>query len=150
MKRTAEIRLTSIGLGLTTLAAALIIIFMSFSNTDSFKEFFQERLLKETQDQGAAVTSSDVDLLFDTITGIGGGFLVSVIISAILGAISLYFFRRNKKPIAASILSLIAAVVIGVGTLLFGFIPALLFLIAGIVGLVRKRPIIDPFEPPTN
>src|SRR5699024_6815484 len=55
-------------------------------------------------------------------------------------AISIYFYIGNKKPKAASIMMIITGVVVGLGTALTGFLPALLFLIAGIVGLVRKPP----------
>src|SRR5699024_12457256 len=62
------------------------------------------------------------------------------IIAIITSVISIYFYNGNKKPKADSIMMIITGVVVGLGTALTGFVPALLFLSAGIVGLVRKPP----------
>ena len=64
--------------------------------------------------------------------------LLTVIVGTVLGTLSLYYFVGNKNPRAASILAIVSAVIIPLDTLLSGFIPAILFLIAGVMGLMRK------------
>lgn len=146
MKRTAEITLTSIGLALSSLSALVLTFLMIFSNTGDFREAFQDGFVEGAGEEGVLTTSSEADIFLNFLLGFGWLVLVALIIGTILAIISIYFFSGNKKPVAASVMTILAAVIIGIGTIFTGFLPAILFLIAGIVGLVRKPPIVDPFE----
>src|SRR5699024_12488963 len=75
--------------------------------------------------------------------GLGLFALIVLLVSTILGIIAMYFFIGNKKPVAASVVVIIAAIIVTIGTALAGVVPGVLYLIAGIMGLVRRPPITD-------
>lgn len=117
MKRTKEIVFTSIGLAFNSLLIIAIAVLLFVS--DKFVVIF---------------------------SGIGLDFFIILIIGAILGIGAIYFYVGDKRPKAASGLTFLAAATLVVGLFLFGIIPAIFYVIAGIMGLVRKRPFYDPFE----
>jgi hypothetical protein len=52
--------------------------------------------------------------------------------------IGVFSIKGNKKPVLAGILFIAGAVLTAIISIGFGFVPAILYLIAGIVSLVRK------------
>lgn len=141
MKRTAEIVLTVFGLIFSLIGAAFVTFITSLTHLDTFKEGFQEGY-----NEGGAYNSEEADFILNILSGFGWVVTAVYVIGAILGIVAIVFFVGNKKPKAASIIMIITAVIVGLGTILTGFIPALLYLIAGIVGLVRKPPVTTTVE----
>src|SRR5699024_8872358 len=86
-----------------------------------------------------SVNPGEADSVLNIMLTFGWIIIVVFIIAIITSAISIYFYIGNKKPKAASIMMIITGVVVGLGTALTGFLPALLFLIAGIVVLKYKK-----------
>src|SRR5699024_3391528 len=95
---------------------------------------------EEAIENGLEYNSGEADMVLSFISGLGWTTIIATVIGIILGIIAVFFFMGNKKPKAASILVLIGAVVVLFGTFFSGFLPAVLYAIAGIVGLVRKTP----------
>src|SRR5699024_10466951 len=137
MKRTGEVILTTIALFFTYLGTILISTVLLFSNLDEIRKLFQEDYVKEEE---LPVKFEDIYAFLNLFIFISLRWLVclTVIVCTVLGTLSLYYFVCNKNPRAASILAIVSAVIIPLDTLLSGFIPAILFLIAGVMGLMRK------------
>lgn len=143
MKRTAELTLTIIGLVLSLASVAFTGFITIFFNSDFSRQNFEEGYNEGAIEMGEPVNPGEADFILNIMLTFGWIIIAVFIIAIITSAISTYFYIGNKKPKAASIIMIITGVVVGLGTALTGFIPALLFLIAGIVGLVRKPPV-DP------
>lgn len=135
MKRTGEVILTTIALFFTYLGTILISTVLLFSNLDEIRKLFQEDYVKE---ETLPVTFESIDAFLNLFISLRWLVLLTVIVGTVLGTLSLYYFVGNRNPRAASILAIVSAVIIPLGTLLSGFIPAILFLIAGVMGLMRK------------
>lgn len=147
MKRTGEIILTSVGFVLSFLGTLVVTIALFFSNTDALKDVAIEGAVEE----GMEVNPGDIESILNLLLGVGWIIFIVLLISLIFAALSIYFFKGNKKPIAAGIMAIIAAVLITIGTAFAGIVPGALYLIAGIMGLVRKPPIThDPHVAETN
>lgn len=117
MKRTKEIAYTSIGLAFNLLI--IITIAVLLNSSEEFEHVF---------------------------AGIGLDFFIILFIGAFLSIGAIYFFAGNKHPKVASGLTILAALTLVLGLFLFGIIPAIFYMISGVMGLVRKRPFSDPFE----
>lgn len=144
MKRTGEITLSIIG-AITALFG--IVIFTALR-----KFFLMEEIVGEfVEGFNEEMVSEGLDTL-DPTSFVGGmslffNFILIIFITAlIVGAIAAFLFKNNNKPKAASIILIIAAVIVTIGTVGLGLITGILLLIAGIMGLVRKPKINDPFE----
>lgn len=135
MKRTGEVILTTIALFFTYLGTILISTVLLFSNLDEIRKLFQEDYVKE---EALPVTFESIDAFLNLFISLRWLVVLTVIVGTVLGTLSLYYFVGNKNPRAASILAIVSAVIIPLDTLLSGFIPAILFLIAGVMGLMRK------------
>jgi len=134
MKRTAEIVMTVIAViisGLTALFGVLMNLGMS---DPEFAEVMEEEMAADP----AAMGEMDMATFMDMLAWAGPVLLAVGIISLILGVIGIIAIKGNKKPVLAGIMLILAALVIGIGTIGFGFIPAILYLIAGIMAFVRK------------
>ncbi|MCP3740912.1 DUF4064 domain-containing protein [Rossellomorea sp. BNER] len=133
MKRTGEIVLAVIGVILSGLfAIAGIFVNALIDNPD-----FQQGMNQEINGD-PTLTQSDIDAVISIIESVGPFLLVVGLISVILGIIGAIAIKGNKKPVLAGIMFILAALVIGLGTIGFGFLPGILFLIAGIMSFVRK------------
>ncbi|MEW9502313.1 DUF4064 domain-containing protein [Jeotgalibacillus marinus] len=135
MKRTAEIILTVIGVVINVLmiAGAFILkpVFSDDQSRMEFEEIFQD-------DPVLAEAGLDPSVIFDALNSLGVVFIIAVMISTILSIIAIVVVRGNRKPNLAGGLLIASTVVVGLGTFLFGWLPALLFLIAGIMCFARK------------
>ncbi|MGD6776397.1 DUF4064 domain-containing protein [Sutcliffiella horikoshii] len=133
MKRTAEIVMTVIAViisGLTALFGVLMNLGMS---DPEFAEVMEDEM-------AADPTMGEMDMTaFMDILALAGPTMVTVgLVSLVLGVIGIIAIKGNKKPVLAGIMLILAALVIGIGTIGFGFIPAILYLIAGIMAFARK------------
>ncbi|KPB05700.1 DUF4064 domain-containing protein [Bacillus sp. CHD6a] len=133
MKRTAEIVMTVIAViisGLTALFGVLMNLGMS---DPELTEVMEEEMASDP-----AMEGMDMGGFMDLLSMAGPTLLTVGIISLILGVVGIIAIKGNKKPLLAGIMLILAALVIGIGTLGFGIIPAVLYLIAGIMAFVRK------------
>ena len=135
MKRTGEIALTIIGAVFNLIGVGIFSLFTTFSKTDYFMYNFL----------GAYGTEEDI-FFINIMTGIGWFLSIISLLALIAGIVALLFFKGNKKPKAAGIILIITSVILALGTFMMAFLAALCYLIAGIMGLVRKPPQADQDE----
>lgn len=141
MKRTGEIVLTVIGTIFSLLGAIGTAIVTSLVHTDVFREGFEEGYNEGAIQEGYTYDSGEADTVLNVIAGFGWFSVIICVLGLIAGIIALIFLKGNKKPKAAGIILIIAAVIVLVGTFFTGVLISLLFLIAGIMALVRKPPL---------
>ncbi len=139
MKRTGEITLTIIGAVLNLLGILGYSLFTSFSQTD----FFMYNILE-------GYGTPEEMFVVNIMTGVGWFLAILSFLALIAGIIALFFFKGNKRPKPASIILIITSVIILLGTFGMGFFAFICYLIAGIMGLVRKPPLVDPEEAVTD
>jgi len=139
VKRTGEIILTVIGLIFSVLSVIGSIILASIIKSDfvveNFTEGFNEGLAEEGM-EGAMDASSFLNI----VAGLGWFLTFISIVGIVIGIIAIIFFKDNKRPKAAGIILIIGSIVILLATFGAGFFTFVVYLIAGIMALVRKPP----------
>ncbi|MGX1264353.1 putative integral membrane protein [Rossellomorea marisflavi] len=60
------------------------------------------------------------------------------IVASIIGLLAVIFITKNRKPVLSGVLFIVSALIIGIGTFGAGFVPGILYLVSGIMALVRK------------
>ncbi|TFE02494.1 DUF4064 domain-containing protein [Jeotgalibacillus sp. R-1-5s-1] len=140
MKRTAEGVLTIIGIVINFFMIGGALFFIALLNDPIARQEFE---LQFQSDPALAEAGFTPQQLFDLIDGLGAAFNIVVVISIILSFVALFAMRRNKKPKLAGSLLIASALLVGVATLLLGWLPALLFLIAGIMCFARKPKVVE-------
>ncbi|MDZ5713213.1 DUF4064 domain-containing protein [Jeotgalibacillus haloalkalitolerans] len=144
MKRTAEGVMTIIGIIVNVLMIIGVFLIGALFNDPAMQAEFEREL---QNDPAMADAGIDPTMITDMFAGLGLYFNVVVIISTILSIIALFAMKRNKKPKLAGGLLIASTLVVAVGTVLLGWLPALLFLIAGIMCFVRKPKVVeDPYQ----
>ncbi|MGP4039941.1 DUF4064 domain-containing protein [Gracilibacillus sp. D59] len=133
MKRTVEVVLSIIGAFVYSLGALFGGLFRML---DGDNEMMQDIL---QQDPSLSESDmADAQMFLDGIGSIGTVLIVGSIIAIVAGIVAMIFFKGNSKPKAASIILLVVG---GVTTLItFGaaIFAGIFYIIAGIMGLVRK------------
>jgi Protein of unknown function (DUF4064) len=133
VKRTGEVVMGIIGIVLSALFSIIgIVTNMSIDDPMVMKEV--EKMIESDP----AMTAQDSTFIVGMAESMGWYLIAIGIIASILGLIAVLTIVKNKKPILSGIMFILAALVIGIGTIGFGFIPGLLFLISGIMAFVRK------------
>lgn len=135
VNRIGEIILTIFGI-----LASIVGIFLTFGFNSLMKmQDFQEEFFNEMATEG--ISAEESSLVLDMFQS-GGTYLgIVAILSTIAGLIGVLLFVGDKHSKTAGIILIIAAVVVllaSIGTGLFAFI---FYLIAGIMGVVRKPPV---------
>ncbi|MGP7817279.1 DUF4064 domain-containing protein [Niallia sp. 01092] len=132
MKRTGEIVLGVIGV----ILSAFFVILGVFKLILQYNESTQSKIRSSLQDSG--ISGADLNSFMHSMTS--GGWLISIaaLLVFILGIVAIASVKKNKNPKKAGILFILSALIIGISTLGGGFLPAILYLIAGIMSLVRK------------
>lgn len=141
MKRTVEIVLTSISVAINTFATFIMGGIMFLVSSPELKNDFREAFFEVAREEGVALSIDEIDMALDLFSRLGWFVFALFLLGVILGALAIYFFAGNKKPKAASLITLITGIVITVLTAFFGFVPGILYVAAGIVGLLRKPPV---------
>lgn len=136
MKRTGEITLSIIGavtalIGIVLFTALKKVFLMEDVVNEILIDFNEELIETGNETLDGATFIAGMSVYFNIIAILFSTALIIGIIAAIL-------FRNNNKPKVASILLIITAVVVTVGTIGLGLITGILLLIPGIMGLVRK------------
>jgi len=139
LKRTGEIILTVIGLIFSVfgLISSISMASMMKSNfiVDNFTEGFNEGLAEE----GLEGTIEAGEFL-NIFAGFGWFLTFISIVGIVVGIIAIIFLKDNKKPKAAGIILIVGSIIILLATIGMGFFSFVLYLIAGIMALVRKAP----------
>ncbi|MGF3102965.1 DUF4064 domain-containing protein [Rossellomorea sp. DUT-2] len=144
VKRTGEVVMGVIGIILSALFSIIgIVLNMGMSNPEVMSQL-EEGMESDPNIQNAEMTAGDLSSIINAAESTGSYLVILGIIASILGIIAVVTIVKNKKPVLSGIMFIIAALVIGLGTIGFGFVPGLLFLIAGIMALVRKPKKTDP------
>jgi Protein of unknown function (DUF4064) len=144
VKRTGEVVMGVIGIILSALFSIIgIVVNMGMSDPEVMSQL-EEGMESDPNIQNADMTAGDLSSIINAAESAGSYLVILGIIASILGIIAVLTIVKNKKPVLSGIMFIIAALVIGLGTIGFGFVPGLLFLIAGIMALVRKPKKTDP------
>ncbi|MCA1058755.1 DUF4064 domain-containing protein [Rossellomorea aquimaris] len=144
VKRTGEVIMGIIGIVLSALFSIIgIVMNMGMSSPDVMSQI-EEGMQSDPNLQDSGMTAGDMNTIMEAAESMGSYLVILGIIASIIGIIAVLTIVKNRKPVLSGILFIIAALVIGLGTIGFGFIPGLLFLIAGIMAFVRKPKKIDP------
>ncbi|MEY8752525.1 DUF4064 domain-containing protein [Alkalicoccobacillus gibsonii] len=141
MKRTGELVLGIIGsilLLLGILFAVSINTFFTSVDSAEFQEEFNQEIANDP-----TFTEADAEMVMDLVDSVPSfmtGLIVSWVIAGILGILATIFVKKKTK--LSGIFFLIGGV-IGIVSV----IPAILYVIAGIMALVRKAPqTTEPYE----
>ncbi|MGG4168083.1 DUF4064 domain-containing protein [Bacillus sp. es.034] len=138
VKRTGEVIMGVIGIVLSALFSIIGIVLNMGMNSPEVMSQIEEGMESDPNLQESGMTAGDMSAIMETAESMGSYLVILGIIASILGIIAVMTIVKNKKPVLSGIMFIIAALVIGLGTIGFGFIPGLLFLIAGIMAFVRK------------
>ncbi|MGG3916325.1 DUF4064 domain-containing protein [Rossellomorea vietnamensis] len=138
VKRTGEVIMGVIGIVLSALFSIIGIVLNMGMNSPEVMSQIEEGMESDPNLQESGMTAGDMSAIMETAESMGSYLVILGIIASILGVIAVLTIVKNKKPVLSGIMFIIAALVIGLGTIGFGFIPGLLFLIAGIMAFVRK------------
>ncbi|MEK4566577.1 DUF4064 domain-containing protein [Alkalihalobacillus sp. FSL R5-0424] len=142
MKRTGELVMGIIGSVLLLIGILIGFSFSTVFGSDEFNNQFQEDFAQELQND-PAISDAEMEAATE-IFGALGSFTVAVtiswVIAGILGIIATIFVKKKTK--LSGILFIVGGVV-GIASI----IPAILYVIAGIMALVRKAPTTtEPYE----
>lgn len=133
MKRTGEYVLGIIGAILSGLMSLFGVFFLFIQGNEHMKAEM-ENVVKSDP----ALNSSDVNIVLNIFGAIGWTLTIASLLGFVLGLVAI-FVLKGKKPKAAGILFIISAVIVGLVSVGIGFLPAILYLVAGIMCLVRKQ-----------
>ncbi|WP_077305312.1 DUF4064 domain-containing protein [Terribacillus halophilus] len=128
IKRTAEKVLGIIGVVLNALGAILTGILIGVAGDDISQELYND----------PTITTEDADIMSSFFGGLGWYFVVVSTISAILGIVGIVLLRRNSRSTAAGVVFIVTAVLSAILTLFGSFVTSILYLVAGILAIVRK------------
>ncbi|MFS0863586.1 DUF4064 domain-containing protein [Fredinandcohnia sp. 179-A 10B2 NHS] len=134
MKRTGEIVLTIIGACLFAFITLFGFIFLGLGGNDEFATEMENAAATDP-----ALTGVDMGMITDMVVAGGWYFIIVGLLSIVLGIVSLVLLKGNKRPKAAGIILIIVAVLSTLATFLLSIIASILYLIAGILCLVRKQ-----------
>lgn len=148
LKRTGEITLTVIGAFLNLIGIGVFGFITVFSHTDFFRLSFSEGFNEGMAEDGME-GAIDATVVLNFLSGIGWALSLLSLLGLVAGIIAIIFFKGNKRPKAASIILIITSAIIVLGTIGMGFFAFLCYLIAGIMGLVRKPPHVETEETET-
>lgn len=144
VKRTGEVIMGVIGIVLSALFSIIGIVLNMGMNSPEVMSQIEEGMESDPNLQESGMSAGDMNSIMEAAESMGSYLVILGIIAAIIGIIAVLTIVKNRKPVLSGIMFIIAALVIGLGTLGFGFIPGLLFLIAGIMAFVRKPKKTDP------
>ncbi|WP_226674634.1 DUF4064 domain-containing protein [Rossellomorea aquimaris] len=144
VKRTGEVVMGVIGIVLSALFSIIgIVLNMGMQSPDVMSQI-EEGMESDPNLQESGMTAGDMNSIMEAAESMGSYLVILGIIASIIGIIAVLTIVKNRKPVLSGIMFIIAALIIGLGTVGFGFIPGLLFLIAGIMAFVRKPKKTDP------
>ncbi len=132
LKRTGEYILAIIGMLLSVLLTLIGIFFMAMKQNDGIRQAIEGEISNDP-----TITMEEFSLILDAVGGFGLMIVVASAIGIILGLVSI-FILKSKRQKMAGVFFIITAVLVGLLSVGLGLLQAVLFLIAGIMCLVRK------------
>ncbi|ENH96479.1 hypothetical protein J416_10716 [Gracilibacillus halophilus YIM-C55.5] len=134
MKRTAEVVLAIIGAFVYGLFGFFGVMFLILQNNE---EFIEQSLQNNPAIEGGQTIDPD---LFMQFMGVGGTIIiVGSLICVALGIVAMVLFKGDNKPKPASIILIIVGALTTVITFGGAIFAGIFYVIAGIMGLVRKK-----------
>lgn len=130
LKRTAEKVMGIIGVVLIALIGAFSGVMLALTGNEEIRT---EMIKVMSSNQNISGTDA-----IATIDGIFTFLLWGSVISVILALIALFTLKKNARAILSGIFFILAAISTAISATLLGTIPAILFLITGILALVKK------------
>ncbi|MEH7387174.1 DUF4064 domain-containing protein [Bacillus sp. JJ1521] len=134
MKRTGEIVLTIIGACFFALISVFGFMFLGLSGDNTFTQEMESIIVAEDP----SLQGTDFAFLSDIVSAGGWYFIIVGILAVILGIVSLVLLKGDKHPKAAGIILIVVAILTALATILISIISSILYLVAGILCLVRK------------
>lgn len=144
MKRTGEIVLGIIGMILSLFLVIGGIFFVSAQNSEEVRSAVEGEIIA---DPAMEISQQDMNMVFQVFASFGWALVIAALIGVIFGLVAILNIKGNKRPKLAGWMFIVGAVLTGLISVGLGFIPALLYLIAGIMCFVRKPPVMQ--EDPT-
>ena len=133
MRRTAEVVLTIIG----AFVYLLGILFGGLFRMIFGMEEFQTELMNDPSIN--ELSQQEAQLALDIVGSMGTAIIVISVISIIAGIIASILFKGDNKPKAAGIILLIVGIITTLITFGGAIFASVFYIIAGIMGLVRKK-----------
>ncbi|MGW7899699.1 DUF4064 domain-containing protein [Staphylococcus shinii] len=128
MKRTTERVLTWIGIALQLIAVVILAVIIPMLRNGEAKDAF----INQMRQEDASITHDEANAFFSTLSGLVTTGLVIGIIILIIALVAAFLIGKKAK--IAGVLLIIAGVI----SLLGNWINAVLWIVAGIMLLVRK------------
>lgn len=126
MKRTVEIVLSVLGVITSLVMVGTGVVFLYLKNNEAFLRYLD-----------SGWTASQNAYTLEQLGQAGTMFILPGIIGIVLGVCAVIILKGNRSPKFAGWGLVIVSVVISIISVI-GMIPALFFIIAGIMALVRK------------
>ncbi|GGI41461.1 DUF4064 domain-containing protein [Mammaliicoccus stepanovicii] len=141
MKRTGEYTLLIIGLIFSIIGIVLSVFFKFAIKTEDFKVQFENEFNNQIQQSGDIPEGVSANEMLNLIQSLTTFSIIVLIISILLAVFAIVFIKRRR--VLAAIFSILAGLV---SLLAFNILSLLLFIIAGIMLLVRKNKSDNQFE----
>ncbi|KMY51312.1 DUF4064 domain-containing protein [Peribacillus loiseleuriae] len=132
MKRTGEYILAIVGILLSIILTFIGIFFIALKQNDGIRQAIEGELTNDP-----TITMEDFSMVMDAIGGFGWMIIVASGIGIVLGLVSIFILKSERQTMAG-VFFIITAVLVGLLSVGLGLLQAILFLIAGIMCLVRK------------
>lgn len=131
IKRTAEKVMSIIGIIITAIVGLLGAGALFLSGNEDFKNRLAENL-------NSVQSNTDTSSIVATMGSSGNVLIWSAVITVILAVIALFNLKKNSRASLAGILFILAGIVILISSFFIGLVPAVLFIITGILSLKKK------------
>ncbi|CDQ21478.1 DUF4064 domain-containing protein [Halobacillus karajensis] len=138
MKRTVEIVLTIIGMVLFGLPVLVSSILLNTKDNPQVKQELENFMNSPEMQMEGQESMPEISQMIDAMGSFGMFVLIAALIAIGLGILSALFLKGNKKPKAAGIILIVTAIIFTFATVFIGVFGGAVYLIAGIVALVRK------------
>lgn len=137
MSRTGEMLLTVLGIIVFGFFAVIggATIWMN-KNPDKVAEMLEAEDIETNEN--VDLSTDEFLALVDEIGTSGWIVLSGSILAILLGLVAIFLLRQNKHPKAAGVILLATAVISTFMTFFLGFIGGIIYVITGIIALVRK------------
>ncbi|MFC4388116.1 DUF4064 domain-containing protein [Gracilibacillus marinus] len=134
ISRIGEVILTGIGAFVYLIGAAFGGSLILINNS---QEIMNE-ILAESMQGVSAEEQQAVELVMNSMGTFGTIITIIAVVCVILGIVAMFMFRNNKKPKPASIILIVVGGLTTLVTFGFAIFAGIFYIIAGIMGLVRK------------
>ncbi|SEI08090.1 Protein of unknown function [Halobacillus karajensis] len=138
MKRTVEIVLTIIGMVLFGLPVLVSSILLNTKDNPQVKQELENFMNSPEMQMEGQESMPEISQMIDAMGSFAMFVLIAALIAIGLGILSALFLKGNKKPKAAGIILIVTAIIFTFATVFIGVFGGAVYLIAGIVALVRK------------